>query len=230
MEQRAHAETSRFDFGPLAHEYDRWYETPAGRAHDRVQKADVRRVLRAARAGERLLDVGCGTGHWSSFFKAMGYDVHGIDVSPEMIAVAQGCVPDCNFEVADACALPFEDASFHVVAAMTTLEFVADAARAVEEMARCTRPGGSMLVGTLNKLAPLNRRRVSKGEPPYASGHLFSPEELRNLLSPWGSVRMVASAPCFGKARSLVSTGVAGLSPTQRGRLRGAFVVAEVRR
>ena len=221
---------SLFDFGPLAHEYDRWYETPTGQAHDRVQKQDVERLLPVARAGERLLDLGCGTGHWSSFFAARGYRVQGIDISPEMVTAAKASVPEAEFRVADAYALPFADASFDVVAAMAALEFVPDAAAVVSEMARCTKPGGSMLVGTLNRLAPLNQDRVSMGKPPYASAHLFSPGELRRLLAPWGSVRMAASPVPESTAGSPLSRNIVDRVPALEGTLRGPLIVAEVRR
>jgi len=151
-----HADNNLFDFAPLAREYDRWYQTPAGRDHDRAQKEDVKRLLRRGQAGEKLLDVGCGTGHWSSFFAGMGYQVTGIDIAPEMIDLARGAAPECSFQGADACDLPFEDASFDVVASMATLGFISDPAVAVWEMIRCAKPGGSLLVGTLNRLAPLN--------------------------------------------------------------------------
>jgi len=228
-ERVTHAERSLFDFGPLAQEYDRWYGTPAGQAHDRIQKEDVRRLLRPAEAGERLLDVGCGTGHWSSFFAAMGYQITGIDVAPEMVEVARTAVPECSFQVADACELPFDDASFDVAASMATLEFILDPAAAVAEMVRCVKPGGSLLIGTLNRLAPLNQHRLSKGKQPYASAHLLSPDELQGLLARWGRVCMVASSPRQRKSRSIVPKRIASRLPVLRGRLRGPFIVAEVR-
>jgi ubiquinone/menaquinone biosynthesis C-methylase UbiE len=215
------AERSRFDFGPLARDYDRWYATPAGRAHDRAQKRDAARLLGAPAGGRRLLDVGCGTGHWSAFFARRGYRVTGIDVAPAMIEAARAAVPNGSFRVADACELPFARASFDVVAAMATLEFLADPAAAAREMARCARPGGTLLVGTLNRLAPLNRRRVAAGKQPYASARLLAPKELKDLLAPWGTVRMLASAP---------SPGRRGRPPAPRRRLRGPFVIAQVRR
>ena len=59
-----------FDFGPLADQYESWYDTPVGQEHDFVQQQDVRDFVRPAPALERLLDVGCGTGHWSRFFQS----------------------------------------------------------------------------------------------------------------------------------------------------------------
>ncbi len=211
---------SRFDFSPLADQYDRWYDTPAGRIHDQVQKRDVRRFLPPALPNQTLLDVGCGTGHWSAFFAEMGYRVTGVDVAAPMIEVARSTVPECTFEVADACRLPFDDDTFDVVAAMATLAFVPDPDAVVDEMVRCGKHGGRLLIGALNRLAPLNRHRLDRRREPYASGRLLSPEDLRRLLGGRGRLRMVASSPPGHRRR-----WAAGL----KRKLDGPLIVAEVR-
>ncbi|MBS3735414.1 MAG: class I SAM-dependent methyltransferase [Phycisphaerae bacterium] len=225
-----HTATSRFDFGAIARRYDRWYDTPAGRAHDRIQKQDVQRLLPRAEGDKRLLDVGCGTGHWSAFFTEMGYTVVGIDIAAAMIAVAASNVPDASFQIADAYALPFADASFDVVATMAVLEFLPDAAAAVREMARCAKPRGRLVIGTLNRLAPLNQHRLTRRKEPYASAKLLSPKELRDLLGPWGHVRMVASTCRSIPAEASLPRRIAARLGLTASRLRGPFIVAEVRR
>ena len=227
-EQGLESSHSLFDFGKLARGYDRWYETPAGRAHDQAQKSDVRKFLGPAKSGARLLDVGCGTGHWSRFFASLGYAVQGVDISQEMVAAARvHPEPNCDFKVADACDLPFDNQSFDVVAAMAVLEFVFNVPLALKEMFRCVKEDGAVLVGSLNRLASINRRRRAKGREPYASGRLLTPGELRQLLRPFGSVRMLASSPRPRRGRHL---------GRQCGRLiagpesmTGPFMVAEVR-
>lgn len=184
---------SLFDFGPLASLYEDWYGTPEGKAHDIVQQRDVKAVIQPARGAQRLLDVGCGTGHWSRFFNALGYEVQGIDISGEMIRTARDISPGCRFDIGSACYLPFPDASFDITASITALEFIPDQAAAVGEMARCTRPGGIVLIGTLNRVAPINRGRMDEGEEPFASANLLGPDDLMDMISPWGEVRMVAS-------------------------------------
>ncbi len=219
---------SLFDFGPMANEYESWYETPEGQKCDLIQKQDVRKFLPPVRDFTKLLDVGCGTGHWSGFFWSLGYAVHGIDISEKMTLVAQKTVPECVFNVANACALPFPDASFDIVVSMAALEFIPDALAAVQEMARCTRSGGIMLIGTLNRLAPINRDRLQKGEEPYVSGNLFSPDELEDLISPWGETRIVASSQMNEAPGPMaLETDHRSVSP---GSLMGPFIVAEVRR
>lgn len=204
---------ARFDFSPMAGRYERWYETKAGRAHDAVQKRDVTRLLAPAQPGQTLLDVGSGTGHWSRFFDSLGYRVQGVDVSPAMVTFARYAVPECTFDVADAHRLPFDDGSFDVVAAMAVLEFVTDANAMLDEMARCTRRGGTLLVGTLNGRAPLNRRRHDTGKQPYASADFLAPGPLRRRLQRHGHVQMYASR---------VDT------KTESNSLEGPFIVATV--
>ncbi len=218
---------SLFDFGALAGDYERWYETPLGMAHDRAQKSDVRLLLRSTPPKGLLLDVGCGTGHWSRFFASLGYAVIGIDISQEMIEVAGArSAPQCLFGVADACDLPFRDRCFDVVAAMATLEFVSDVSLVLEEMFRCVRDAGVVLVGTLNRLARINRRRVASGREPYASGRLLTPGELRHRLKRFGHVRMRASLP----QESRPSERRLGRWLTGRRSTSGPFLVAEVTR
>lgn len=228
-ERMTHRTGSLFAFGPLAAEYDRWYDTPAGRAHDRVQKADVRQFLDPVSDGETLLDVGCGTGHWSAFFAKLGYKVTGVDVDPAMIEVARSKVPDCTLQVVDAHNLPFDDGAFDVVTAMAALEFLPDQSAAIGEMVRCCRKGGRILIGTLNRLAMLNKRRLSQAKPPYSSAHLLSPDELWSLLAPLGRVRMVASSPSQDDTRPTQPGHVVERITGRQSELGGPFIVAEVR-
>jgi len=218
MVDKAH---SLYDFGSMAQKYDRWYETPEGRSHDRQQKSAVRRLLPKVAPGDRLLDVGCGTGHWSRFFANLGFSVFGIDISTQMIEKARSHNrPGCRFEVADAEHLPSPDHSFEVVAAMFTLEFVANPAKVLAEMCRCVKPGGRLIVGTLNQSDPLNRRRVAQGDEPYVSARMFSPRELDELLARFGQVRMSGSleAGRHDKSESV---------PEEK--RPGAFIIAGVR-
>jgi SAM-dependent methyltransferase len=95
-----------------------------------------------------VLDVGCGTGSLA-FTLAQNptlRSIRAIDFSPAYIEHAKSLNQDprVRFQVADACALPFEDAAFDHCASLLVLAFIPQADRAVREMRRVTRPGGTV--------------------------------------------------------------------------------------
>lgn len=105
-------------------------------------------------AGARcVLDVGCGTGHLASCLVQQdpGVDeVHGVDLSDAYIDHARRHSGDARlvFQVGDARALPYPDASFDHSLAMLALQFVPQPKRALREMRRVTRPGGTVAAAT----------------------------------------------------------------------------------
>ena len=222
--------TSRFDFGRIAHRYDAWYRTPRGAMYDRLEKRAIDRLLPCVPNGGRLLEIGCGTGHWSEYFSNKGFDVTGVDISEQMIAIArQRKVSRAIFDVSDAARLPFGDASFDVAVAITSLEFTADPAGVVAEMVRCVKKAGGMLiVGVLNRLSAYNRGKKRKAASMYALANLFSPANLKNLLSPFGEPTVLVAG--FIPRWDLLI----GLSPMLEwaggltGNQHGAFLAARV--
>lgn len=95
---------------------------------------------------ERVLDLGCGTGSLTLELVRRQPDalITGVDFSPAYVAHARRRIasPGVAFEVADACALPFPDASFDRVLSLLMLHFVPRTEAAVAELRRVTRPGG----------------------------------------------------------------------------------------
>jgi len=181
---------SRYDFDSMAHSYDQWYETAEGKMYDRLEKNAVLKYLPQNGAGMKLLELGCGTGHWSQFFACLGFEVTGIDVSVPMIETARSKpISDVTFQTGDAHALPFTNNSFDITVAITTFEFVRNVELVLREMLRCTRkPGGQILVGVLNASAQINRNRRNSSESPYARARWFTPGQIRRLLEPFGCV------------------------------------------
>lgn len=104
------------------------------------------------RQAEHVLDVGCGTGSLSLCLAQNGAigDVTGLDLSPVYIDHAKRKHHDARiaFQVGDACALPFPDASFDHTLSLLVLQFIPEAERAVREMRRVTRPGGTVAAAT----------------------------------------------------------------------------------
>ncbi len=70
---------------------------------------------------DSILDLGCGPGHHSDFFSSKGYEVIGIDLSPEMLEIAKKETPQVDFKVMDIQDLKFKENSFHGIWASASL-------------------------------------------------------------------------------------------------------------
>lgn len=98
----------------------------------------------------KLLDVATGTGQQAFSFGRQGNTVTGIDLSPDMLAVARkkNRYPNVTFMEGDATAMPYEDASFDVTHIAFALHDMPPDVRprVLAEMRRVTRPGGTVIV------------------------------------------------------------------------------------
>ena len=85
-----------------------------------------------------------------------------------------------------------------------------------------------MLIGTLNRIAPINRQRLEKGDEPFASSNLLGPGEFYELISPFGEVLMVASeVPDPAQVPLLIP---AGQEPKDFAKFTGPLLVALVKK
>ncbi len=98
----------------------------------------------APQAGERILDLGCGTGHLTAQIAAAGAQVIGVDKSATMIATAQQNYPEIEFHVMDATELSFPT-PFDAIFSNATLHWIPQAEQAVISMARVLKPGGRLV-------------------------------------------------------------------------------------
>lgn len=98
--------------------------------------------------GTRLVDLGSGPGHTAAAAAGRGARVVGLDVTPEMVAIARGRHPDLTFEVGDAQRLPFPDASRDAVVGNFVVLHLGDPERAAAEAARVLAPGGRVAFST----------------------------------------------------------------------------------
>jgi len=98
-------------------------------------------ALLAAKPGERILDVGCGTGQLTDEIAQSGAEVVGIDSSPAMVATARRNFPQRRFEVADLTALNFVS-EFDAVVSNAALHWVRDQQAAIASIARALKRRG----------------------------------------------------------------------------------------
>ena len=181
-----------FQLKSVAEEYDAYYLTDIGRAVDAVEKPIVAKRLKQFRklsGGDcnRMLELGCGTGHWTQFFSEQGFRVTAVDESVAMLEHAQRRgLAGVEWLEASADSLPFDDKSFSLITSITMFEFVEDPKLVLEEVDRLLRPGGTLLVGWLNSESQL--RRVKDSSPTYRHGQFYSSEEIEEFLRRFGPV------------------------------------------
>jgi trans-aconitate methyltransferase len=94
-----------------------------------------------AKPGERILDLGCGTGYLTGEIQKQGGVVTGIDASPEMIAKARATYSTVDFFVADATTFEFED-KFDAVFSNATLHWIKKADEAIKSVYEALKPSG----------------------------------------------------------------------------------------
>ncbi len=134
--------------------------------------------------GETILDIGCGTGSNLLFLLKMGLDITGLDPSPYMLDIASkkmGHRADLYRDYAEN--LPFEDNSFNHACLVTTLEFVDNPRKALEEAFRVTKD--RVFIGVLNRYAFKGIQLRVKGifkQIIYNRAQFFSIWELKKLI------------------------------------------------
>jgi SAM-dependent methyltransferase len=97
-------------------------------------------------AGQRVLDVGCGSGVFLRVAADRGARVFGLDASAQLLEVARRRLPDADLRVGDMQFLPYEDDSFDVVAGFNSFFFAADMTAALREAGRVAKPGAPVVI------------------------------------------------------------------------------------
>jgi SAM-dependent methyltransferase len=105
----------------------------------------VRRFLDAAPVGVAV-DAACGTGRHTAYLAERGHQVVGVDLSPDMLAVARAKIPTAEFLHGDLTAIPLPDQHADVVVCALALSHVLDLDLAYRELFRVLKPGGHLVV------------------------------------------------------------------------------------
>ena len=142
----------------------------SGAALDVFTEAKAVALLRLTRdrlgdpAGVRALDVGCGAGETDRYLAPELRELHGVDVSSEIIETARVQNPSVDYSTYDGERLPYDDGVFDLAFAICVIHHVPPSQweRFVRELARVVRPGGLAAVIEHNPFNPLTRLAVSR--------------------------------------------------------------------
>jgi ubiquinone/menaquinone biosynthesis C-methylase UbiE len=162
----------------LATGYESWYQE-AGRRADQLEKDLLARMLARFPSASTLLEVGCGSGHFTRWLSEKTLQTAGLDISFPMLseAIRLNGVP---YVLGDGLALPFADNTFDLTALITTLEFVSEPILVLEEALRVTRRG--LVLGILNRRSFLGWKLRRVGGPVWEAAHFFTPAEMDQLI------------------------------------------------
>lgn len=171
-----------FDFND-AIAYQKWLNHPANIFSANMESRLIIDMLKPL-PNRSIIDIGCGSG-WSLVkFIEMGLQVSGIDPSPYMLDIASKNVKNhAELYRGYAESLPFEDNAFHYACLITTLEFVNDPFKSLQEAFRVAKD--RVFIGVLNRYAFKGIERRIKGmftETIYNHAHFFSIWELKHMI------------------------------------------------
>ncbi len=184
----------------LAKLYEIWQKSPEGIFLDRLSSELIVRLLRPQK-GERILDIGCGTGNHLLLFYRLGLDVTGLDASPYMLDIARSRLGNkASLKIGRAEDLPFEDNEFDLATLIITLEFLDDPLAALQEVGRVTK--NKIFVGVFNGLSfgcISKKFRALFFNSIFREAHLFTLWGLKgyvkkaygNVPIEWGSTQML---------------------------------------
>ncbi len=162
--------------------YEQWYEGRYKRA-EIWQKNVMKQLIKQDERVKTLLEFGCGTTRFTRWWKEIGIEATGADISPFMLS--QGLeLFNGDLVWADAHYMPFKDHTFDAVAFITTFEYYANPIQVIKEAARVGKYGIAFGMMNRNSLKVV-RRRIQQffGKNPfYITAKFYTPNHLIQLI------------------------------------------------
>ena len=161
-----------------ATEWIAWARAPGHDSYWRFHRDQFLQIVPPP--GRRTVDIGCGEGRLTRHLMALGHDIVGVDASPSLVAAAREADPPMDIRLADAAALPLDDASADLAIAFMSLHDIDPMPAALREIARVLEPGGRLCLAIVHPInsaghfetAAADARFVIKGD--YLSAFTYA--------------------------------------------------------
>lgn len=162
--------------------YEQWYEGRYKRA-EVWQKRVMEQLVAPDKRVKTLLEFGCGTTRFTRWWKEIGIEASGGDISPLMLSQAIHLF-EGDLVMADSHYMPFKNHSFDALAFITTFEYYKDPVKVIREAARVGKYGIAM--GMMNRNSPkVLRRRIQQifgRNPFYVTATFYTPASLQAII------------------------------------------------
>jgi ubiquinone/menaquinone biosynthesis C-methylase UbiE len=177
-------------FDHIAARYDSWYDTELGSVSDQVERHLVQSMFKAP--GPKVLEIGCGTGQYTSWLMHEGYEVTAVDISPEMMALARKKIAAFEENTlksnrvhwwhADITEILDQLETYDGIFSMTAFEFVPEPEKILKIIFSHLKPGGCLMIGVIAGKSAWSEyyEEASRNEPAsvFARAALYTREEI----------------------------------------------------
>jgi len=173
-------------FDSIAADYDSWYITDLGRAVDQVENELLQSMFTPN--GDKVLEIGCGTGLYTARLAAKGLKVTALDISGRMMVKAKERLKSLGLTAewinADVTEVLDQLETYNGILSVTALEFIPNPEEVLKKLYAHLEPGGCLVIGIIAGDSPWSELYNSKAkenpESVFARARFYSEEEIRN--------------------------------------------------
>ncbi|MCO1600608.1 class I SAM-dependent DNA methyltransferase [Desulfosporosinus nitroreducens] len=171
-------------FDPIADDYDNWYETDIGRVIDQVERDLAGQLFQPS--GSKMLEIGCGTGQYTTKLAEQGYHITAVDISEKMMAQAREKIANSGYQVkwlnADITQIMDQLEQYHGILSMSAFEFIPNPEEILARLFEHLEPKGCLVIGVIAGESPwsefYSRKANTKPKSVFAHARFYTEFEI----------------------------------------------------
>ncbi|HZK54305.1 MAG TPA: class I SAM-dependent methyltransferase [Desulfosporosinus sp.] len=172
-------------FDPIAEGYDEWYRTDIGRVADQVERELAFQFFHPS--GPKILEIGCGTGQYTTELAQKGYQITAVDISENMMGKAREKITDLGYQVnwlnADITRIMNDLEQYHGIISMSAFEFIPNPEEILASLFEHLEPKGCLIIGVIAGESSwgefYRKKAMMKPESVFAHARLYTKSEIR---------------------------------------------------